>query len=73
MEVMNNMAKRLDALVEDQGSIILLRLLTKAARRWVSTNVGDDATYWCGALVIEPRYAQDVLLGMGNDGLTVRA
>lgn len=56
----------------DHGSLCVLIPMTRAAARWLSDNIGEDATTWGGGVVIEPRYVDDILLGIDDDGLTVK-
>ncbi len=60
-----------DVLVENHFSLILFRLLTPAASQWVDENVSDDAQFFGGALVVEPRYARDLIDGIIAAGLAV--
>lgn len=62
-----------DVLVENHFSLILLRLLTPAANQWVENNVSEDAQFFGGALVVEPRYANDLIDGLIGDGLVVQS
>ena len=60
-----------DVMVTNRGSIVTLTLLTKEAKDWVSENIPDDAQYFGGQLVVEPRYVDNVIAGMEGDGLVV--
>ena len=63
-----------DVLVENHGSIFLLRPLTEFAREWVNEHIGQDngyQPYW-PTVVIEPRYCEDLLNGIAADGLVLR-
>ena len=60
-----------DVEVDDQGSIILFRLVTKAAKTWWSENVSPGQMIG-GRYVVEHRYADSVIEGMMADGLNVR-
>jgi hypothetical protein len=62
----------IDVQVENHGSLMLFQPLTETARTWITDNVGDEVTFFCGALVVEPRYAGNLFDGMVNDGLEVR-
>ncbi|MFA5900269.1 MAG: hypothetical protein WC829_14285 [Hyphomicrobium sp.] len=55
----------------DHGSVTLLTPVTDAALDWVAENLSIDRTNWGPAIVIEPRYAVDILDGLQGDGLTV--
>ena len=60
-----------DVTIENHGSLMLFRLRTVEAEQWVEAFVSDDAQFFGGALVVEPRYAADLANGMENDGLEV--
>jgi hypothetical protein len=60
-----------DVLVENHFSLFLFRLLSPEAKQWVDENVSDDAQFFGGALVVEPRYARDLLDGIVAAGLAV--
>jgi hypothetical protein len=62
-----------DVLVENHFSLILFRLLTPAANQWVDQNVSEDAQFFGGALVVEPRYARDLIDGIVAAGLAVQS
>jgi hypothetical protein len=38
----------------------------------VDENVSDEAQFFGGSLMVEPRYAENLVQGMLNDGLEVR-
>jgi hypothetical protein len=63
-----------DFTFENHGSICLLRPLNDSARAWMDEHLPMDTPetqFWGDAIVIEPRYAADVLRGISNDGLSV--
>lgn len=60
-----------DIEISNQGSIILMRPATDAGRDWISANVDPDAMWFGRSLVVEPRYAEDLIDGMRGDGLEV--
>lgn len=62
-----------DVTVENHGSLVLVRPETDAATDWLNDNTDPEATWFAGALVVEPRYVEDLLLGMADEGLMVRA
>jgi hypothetical protein len=65
----------LDFLLEDYGSIILLRPVTASAREWVETNIGEDNGYqglW-PTVTIEGRYLARIIDGIREDGLAIEA
>ena len=47
--------------IDNQGTIVLLRPTTDHARAWFEEHVEWEQE-WCGSIVCEPRYAQDILL-----------
>lgn len=55
------------------GSVTVLVPLNDTAREWIDENVAQtEETQWFGkGLVIEPRYADPVLDGIAEAGLTV--
>jgi len=67
-----NNATNLDVHVVNHGSLFAFELLSQEAREWVDQNVSEDAQFFGGALMVEPRYAMDLATGMQNDGLEVR-
>lgn len=60
-----------DVTVSQDASLFLFRLNTQRARDWAKDNVADDAQYFGGALVVEPRYAYTLAYGMADAGLTL--
>jgi hypothetical protein len=66
---------QLDFIVEDHGSIILLRPITDAAREWVEEYIGEDNGYqglW-PTVTIEGRYLARIIDGIREDGLAIEA
>lgn len=61
----------MDFTIENCASVILLRPLTPVAKQWLTDHMPDDAQYFGDAVAIEPRYLEDVVDGLTNDGLTV--
>jgi len=43
---------------QDLGTLVLLVGNTPAAREWIEAHAPDDASWWAGALVMEPRYVE---------------
>lgn len=58
-----------DIRIEDNGSISLVRPLTRKAKDWIDENVQDDAQWFGRALVVEPRYLPFLVSGMVEEGL----
>jgi len=50
---------------------MLLKPETDAARAWTDEHIGDEAQWFCRAVVVEPRYMQPIIDGIEGDGLTV--
>jgi hypothetical protein len=64
-----------DFKLENHGSLFLLRPLNSAAKEWMQDHlpVDDPETqFWCGALVVEPRYVAPIVDGIVGDGLVLR-
>ncbi len=61
-----------DVTVENHGSLVLVRPETDAATDWLNENV-TECVWFAGALVVEPRYVEGLLLGMAEEGLMIRA
>jgi hypothetical protein len=63
-----------DVLLAFYGTIALITPLTDTAQTWVSEHlVHEESLYWCGALVVEPRYLDPIVAGMTDEGLVITA
>lgn len=62
---------KLDFYFANHGSVALLTPLTRKAKYWLDEHVDDECQMHGNAIVIEPRYAGDILRGLQDDGLTV--
>lgn len=60
-----------DFVLNDQGSIVLLLPNSDAAREWLDDNIGEDAQYFGRSLVVEHRFADDIIDGIMAEGLIV--
>lgn len=60
-----------DFTANDQGTIVLLTPETKAGKTWAKKHLPSGAMQFGGAIVIEHRYADDILTGIADDGLLV--
>jgi hypothetical protein len=60
-----------DFAIRNHGSICLLYPLTFYAREWVVDNLPADRMLWGSAVVIEPRYVEDIVIGIKGDGLSI--
>jgi hypothetical protein len=49
------------------GSVVLVRPRTDDAHAWLERHTPDDATWFGGALVVEPRYLADLIDGLAAD------
>jgi hypothetical protein len=63
---------QIDFEVSGGGSVYLLHPLTRAARDWVDEHLPEDATWWCGAVVVEHRYIGPIVGGAIAAGMVVR-
>ena len=66
------MAKRIDLLVHDEGTIYLLRGVSRRGQRWIEDHISEDHQEWAGAVVVEHRYIGPIVGGAIGDGLVVR-
>ena len=61
-----------DVLVENHGSVFLLRPVSSTAREWINENVvSEDWQWFAGALACEPRLAHDLAQHMVEAGIVV--
>ena len=63
----------IDVETRNEGSIFLFSPLTPDAHNWFAANIGDEAQWFCGQLIVEWRYAESIANGLINDGLVVKA
>jgi hypothetical protein len=62
-----------DILVENHGSIFLLRPISSAGQTWLQENViGEETQIFGNAVFCEPRYVMDIVLGARGEGIVVR-
>lgn len=64
-----------DIRVENHGSIVVLRPVSRTGQTWVQENLGPvaESWQWLGdGLCIEPRFVADIVQGAIADGLEVR-
>jgi len=64
-----------DFVVENHGSIFLLKPLTPSATSWVEEHIGQANGFqpYFPTVVVEPRYIGDIVEGIRIDGLEVSA
>jgi hypothetical protein len=61
-----------DLLLENHGSLFLIRPLSVSGQQWLDENVGDENTLtFGGAIVCEPRYIEAIAHGAVEAGLAV--
>ena len=61
-----------DFQIADQGSILLFRPLTEAARQWLDENVVAEPWQWVqGALCVEARFALDLIIEIEEAGFEI--
>jgi hypothetical protein len=60
-----------DLLIENHGSIFLLRPCSERGKQWVAKNIPEDAQTFGLAIVVEHRYIADIAKGATEDGLKV--
>lgn len=57
---------------QDHGSICLLTPVSEVASQWCDEHLPEDAMRWHQfSYVIEPRYVQNILDGIAEEGMTV--
>jgi hypothetical protein len=64
-----------DFVLENHGSLFLLRPLNSAAKEWTQDHLPVDSPetqFWGEAIVIEPRYVAPIVDGIIGDGLVLR-
>jgi len=54
-------------IVENHGTLCLIRPSDDSAADWLSETAPEDAQWWSGALVVEPRYVSGVLEAFESD------
>ncbi len=60
-----------DVVIQDEGTIFLVRGQSVAGAEWIVEHLPDDAMRFGGAIVVEHRFIDDIVNGMQADGLTV--
>ena len=60
----------MDYSVTNHGSIWLIQPLTESAEEWFADNLDPDCMMYGSAYAIEPRYADDIIMGAQDAGLT---
>ena len=52
----------------DHGPVILVRPTNEEARAWLKEVTPEDATWWVGAIAVEPRYLPALIEGIIEEG-----
>jgi len=60
-----------DFVFSDNGSLWLCRPTNQEARQHLEENVSDEAQWFGGALVVEPRYVEGLVEGLVENGYLV--
>jgi hypothetical protein len=61
-----------DARADATGSMVVITPLSAQAREWITDNTESEPWQWyAGGLCVDHRYAQDIVLGMRDTGLSV--
>ena len=61
----------MDIRIANHGSLFTATPVTDAGRDWIDENVGGETQWWCGGLVVEHRFIDNLVDGMVGDGLEV--
>lgn len=54
-----------------RSTVYLFRPVTDAAREWIEENVDPNAQWFGGAVAVEHRYADALIVGLSQGGLTL--
>jgi len=61
-----------DFLLQNEGTISILHMCSKAAKAWVADHLPEEAMRWGhNGVVIEHHYVGDIVNGIINDGLEI--
>ena len=60
-----------DITMRHHGSICIAEINTPAGDDWFAEHVSDEAQWFGRGIVVETRYAEDIINGLREDGLTV--
>jgi hypothetical protein len=68
----NNKESAADITIENHGSIFVMQPHSPEARQWIDWHVDGEAQRWGGGVVVEPRFAPELIAAMLDYGFTVR-
>ena len=57
--------------LQDEGTLTLLWPRTDRATAWCGEHLPDDAIRWGDAYVVEPRYVENILNALREEGLDI--
>ena len=60
-----------DIQINNHGSILIFVPRTETGMEWMHEHIAPGAMRWAGGIVVEPRYAADIVVGAQADGLEV--
>jgi hypothetical protein len=60
-----------DFVLQNHGSVCLLCPMTEAASDHLEANSSEEAFWFAGGLVVEPRYVSDLVEALSGEGFTV--
>jgi len=62
----------MDFVILDQGSIVILTPQSQEAHDWLNEHIDtENAQWWSGGVVIEHRYAGDILSAITQENLKI--
>lgn len=65
---MNAIQMEPDFAVENHGSIFLVRPINPEVKNWLVENVSGENQWFGGAMVVEPRYVDNLVDGLESSG-----
>jgi hypothetical protein len=60
-----------DFVLQNHGSLCLLCPMTEAASDHLEASTSEDAMWFAGGLVVEPRYVGDPVAALSDEGFTI--
>jgi hypothetical protein len=65
------MSNTADFVLQNHGSVCLLCPMTEAASDHLEASTSEEAFWFAGGLVVEPRYVGDIVAALSDEGFTV--